>query len=67
MIKYYYGDMGSGKTLSMIIDAELIRRKIESMNKNFLCFTDIDYNEVFNQNNLLTFATASNVISSFLI
>ena len=43
MIKYYYGDMGSGKTLSMIIDAELIRRKIESMNKNFLCFTDIDY------------------------
>ena len=43
MIKYYYGDMGSGKTLSMIIDAELIRRKIESMNKKFLCFTDIDY------------------------
>ena len=43
MIKYYYGDMGSGKTLSMIIDAEIIRRKIESMNKNFLCFTDIDY------------------------
>ena len=26
MIKYYYGDMGSGKTLSMIIDAEIIRR-----------------------------------------
>ena len=43
MIKYYYGDMGSGKTLSMIIDAEIIRRKIESMNKKFLCFTDIDY------------------------
>ena len=43
MIKYYYGDMGSGKTLSMIIDAEIIRRKIESLNKKFLCFTDIDY------------------------
>lgn len=44
MIKYYFGDMGSGKTLSMILEAELIRQKILSLNKRkFLCFTDIDY------------------------
>ena len=43
MIKYFYGDIGSGKTLSMILEAEKIRNHFLKKNKKIMVFTNTDY------------------------
>lgn len=43
MIKYFYGDIGSGKTLSMIFEAEKIRNHFLKKNKKIMVFTNTDY------------------------
>ena len=56
MIKYFYGDIGSGKTLSMIFEAEKIRNHFLKKNKKIMVFTNTDYKyktnelwEIFNK------------------